>query len=97
MSLSDARTELTTCRELVKQGLDPILERKKSKQEQIDRTTVQEMVVKNSFEHVAMEWINQQSERWSANHSKAVERTFQNDTFPTLGKTHLLCDNYLGR
>jgi len=39
-----------------------------------------------NFENVALEWIEQQSERWSKGHAQAVLITIRTDVFPVLGK-----------
>ena len=39
----------------------------------------------NTFQAIAGEWIEQQGEKWSINHTKAVLKTLERDAFPLIG------------
>jgi len=85
MSLENARNERFAIQEKVKAGINPARQRKKIRQATIEKETESGKLKKNSFEQVALEWIEQQKERWSHNHAAAVLATLQADAFPVLG------------
>ncbi|NTV12830.1 MAG: integrase arm-type DNA-binding domain-containing protein [Desulfobulbaceae bacterium] len=86
MSLEDARRTRTEAREQVKAGINPAQERRTIKQETIANERATHEAKGNSFELVALDWINQQKERWSRSHAKAVRATLELNAFPILGR-----------
>ncbi|MEN8135451.1 MAG: tyrosine-type recombinase/integrase [Thermodesulfobacteriota bacterium] len=85
MSLENARKERFAIQELVKAGINPAKQRRKTRQETIEKEAEKSKAKKNSFEQVALEWIEQQRERWTHNHANAVLATLRADAFPIIG------------
>ena len=85
ISLEQARTRRTEARELVKSGLSPTAERKDQKRILIEQVELKRQAEQNTFAEIAREWIRQQDEKWSYQHSNHVLNTLQKDAFPTLG------------
>ena len=85
MSLEQARVARTEARELVKDGKNPARERRTKIQDEIAKTEAAKKECKNTFEFVALEWVEQQNERWSHDHATAVLNSLRNDAFAVLG------------
>jgi len=85
MSLEQARKCRVDAREKVKAGINPARERREKKQALREGEEATRKTGKNSFEFVAHEWIGQQRERWSRDHSNAVLATLARDVFPRIG------------
>ncbi len=85
MSLEQARKARLEAREIVKSGENPTHVRKEKKKANIAKAEAAKAVQKNSFEFLAMEWIEQQKDRWSHNHASAVLDSLRNNAFPVLG------------
>jgi integrase len=85
MSLENARKERIAIQEMVKAGINPARQRRKVRQENIEKEAENSKLRKNSFEQIALEWIEQQRERWSHNHANAVLATLRAGAFPVLG------------
>ena len=85
MSLENARKERINIQEMAKAGINPAKQRRKARQETIEKEVESGKLKKNSFEQVALEWIEQQRERWSHDHANAVLATLRADAFPILG------------
>jgi integrase len=86
VSLENARAARVNARAMLKEGKNPTQERKREKEAIRQATEIATMGHHNSFKRVALEWLEQQSERWSYNHSRAVLATLQADAFPILGE-----------
>jgi len=78
ISLDEARRRRDEARSLVKQGLNPALERHKQK---LERAASAE----NTFRSVARMWIAENQEHWSHFHAAKVERVLRHDVFPVIG------------
>lgn len=74
VSLKDARKGLAQAKEVLQQGLDPAQRPKSGEQKAI------------TFTHVACEWIEKQSPRWSANHKDTVQYRLERFVLPHLGE-----------
>ena len=85
MSLENARKERLAIMEMVKAGVNPAKQRRKARQENIEKEAESAKFKKNSFEQVILEWVEQQRERWSQDHANAVLATLRADAFPVLG------------
>lgn len=85
MSLEAARKSHLLKRELVRQGVNPADERRERRQAIIDKKEEEKAARLNSFENVALEWIEQQRDGWSTKHAKDVLSTLQRDVFPQIG------------
>lgn len=78
ISLSEAREMKDKQRKLVRQGLDPVQERKKQKaQEEINKV--------NTFEMLAREWHEHQKHAWKERHANRVMTRLENNIFPHIG------------
>lgn len=87
VSLSEARDERAVARGKLTQGLNPTAERKEKKRVMKEAAEKKLLARKNSFQAIAMEWIEQQKDRWSPSHSTAVLNTLKIDAFPNIGET----------
>lgn len=76
VTLSQARQMLDAARTQIKQGIDPSLEKKANKTNQL-----------NTFEIVARHWHQAQKNDWSDNHTQKVITSLEKDIFPNLGNT----------
>ncbi len=85
MSLEKARKAKAEARAQVKAGKNPAKERRARKQAIIDQEKAAKTITDNSFEAIALEWIEQQQERWSHGHAAATRSTLERDAFPLLG------------
>lgn len=78
VTLEGARTERDRARELVKNGIHPLVEKKTKVDSQIEKN-------ENTFEIVARRWMAGNSE-WSDGYLKQVENYLTKDIFPNIGK-----------
>lgn len=85
LSLKEAREEHQEARVLVKKGIKPARVRRDKKQENIDKEKLKKDVRTKSFQHIALEWIEQQKNGWSHDHALAVLGTLANDVFGSIG------------
>lgn len=76
--LALARKKRDEARELLANGGDPS-EAKRTKKQQ-DKTTAA-----NTFEAIALEWVDIKSNDWSEGHKALTLRTLEQDAFPSLG------------
>jgi len=78
VSLKEARDKRDNARKQIKDGIDPSAEKKLAK--------LTRMVdAENSFEAVAREWHEKQTDRYTKKHHKTVLTRLENDAFPLLG------------
>lgn len=85
MGLEQARLARIEAREMVKSGINPAQKKRHERQEKIDKDIINKESEKNTFKHVAFEWVDQQRERWSTDHTSAVIGTLRVDAFPEIG------------
>jgi len=85
MTLEKARSARMGARAKVVDGTNPAEERRKVRQEKTAKVLVARERQNNTFEYVALEWINQQRDRWSKPHADAVFATLRADAFPSIG------------
>lgn len=79
ISLAAARAKRDAIRQQLSAGLDPSAERKAAKRKK-------QLAAENSFEAVALEWLDKQSNRHSERHIVNIRRRLEVDAFPALGK-----------
>jgi integrase len=79
VSLADARGKRDRARKLLSEDIDP----NEAKKEGRRKAALNAI---NTFEAVAREWHENQSERWSAAHQRHVLHKLETDIFPYLGK-----------
>ncbi|MET1085029.1 MAG: integrase arm-type DNA-binding domain-containing protein [Burkholderiales bacterium] len=78
LTLAEARTERDKCRGLVKQGVHPAHNRQARLASQIAENA-------NTFEAVALEWIEKKKSTWSGYYLRQVERFLKADVLPYIG------------
>ena len=78
ISLKDARLRRDEARKLLSTGVDPVLQRKKDRLLQVERSG-------ETFEKVGREWYAKQAEVWSPGHAARVLSRLERDIFPFLG------------
>ena len=77
-TLAEARQERIRCRGLVKQGIHPAHNRQTQRAMQFAENA-------NTFQAVALEWIEKKKPGWSPYYSRQVERFLAADVFPYIG------------
>jgi len=85
MSLAEARISHHKSKSLLREGVNPTAEKKRQKLEEEKKIQKEKIKSKNTFQAVAEDWIEQQGERWSTSHTKAVLKTLEHDAFPLIG------------
>lgn len=78
VSLKQARERRTEARKLLANGVDPSQHRKAAKAARVDRAA-------NSFEVIAREWFEKQSQGWVEHHGDRILRRLERDVFPWIG------------
>ncbi len=85
ISLAEARKKHKKAKDLVKKGINPTLDRRSKKQANREKERAEKEKRANSFEYVALDWIEQQEGAWSHGHAVAVLGTLKNDVFGPIG------------
>ncbi len=78
VSLKDARIKRDAMQQQLRAGLDPSAERKAAKR-------TRKLAAANSFEAVALEWLEKRGNTWSERHAWNVKQRLEVDLFPSLG------------
>ena len=78
VSLKEARDKRMDARKLVSEGIDPALERKKTKK-------LSAQNAENTFEVIAREWYDNRKDRWRHRYAEEVITRLENDIFPEIG------------
>lgn len=78
ITLQMARDKRMASRRLIDKGIDPAQEKRKRKQQLVIDTA-------NSFQVIADEWIEHNSNSWSENHARTVKRRLEMDIYPKIG------------
>jgi len=78
VDLSEARQQREAAKKLLKQGVDPSIQ-KKAKKEAMHEAT------KNSFEAIAREWHGHKKDEWTADHASTILTRLEKDIFPWVG------------
>ena len=78
VSLKDARLHHDEARKLLKTGVDPVLQRKKDRLVQVERSG-------ETFEKIGREWYAKQAEVWVPEHASRILSRLERDIFPFLG------------
>lgn len=78
VSLSDARMAADKARKLLAAGHDPVLYKKEEKRKA-------QLAAENSFEAVALEWIQKQSNTWTEQHASDVKHRLETNLFTFIG------------
>lgn len=86
LTLAQARQEHMRQKALVASGVNPSHARRQEAAAEAERNKEQLQAV-NSFQSVALEWVELQAERWTPAHTKATKRTLELNVFPSIGIT----------
>ena len=78
ISLAEAREELAHARKLVRQGIDPVLHRKATKEQTVAES-------QKTFRVMAEAWIEQRRPDWSKDYAKQIADTFERHVFQAIG------------
>jgi len=89
LSLEKARIERAAAREMVKAGKNPSEERRSKKNEDQRSKKNEQVKIENSFTAVALEWHQNQRDRWAKGHAQAILTTLERDVFPAIGDTQI--------
>lgn len=79
VSLADAREARDEARKLLARGSDPSEQKKMAKRQAL-------VAAANSFEVVAVEWLEKNKPKWTQRYASVVEGRIRKDLFPALGK-----------
>ncbi len=79
VALAKARELLESARKLLAEGIDPMADRKATKQGNAERA-------KNSFEAVAREWLALNEGKWAETTHRHIKERLENNAFPWLGE-----------
>ena len=89
VSLKDAREIRYEAKKKIKDGINPVDEKRKEKLDRLDRANKDELEVKKetiTFRKVAEEWYKRISLQWSEKHTKDVLRSLEYYVFPDFGE-----------
>lgn len=78
VTLAEAREKRDAARKLIRDGLDPALEKKR------DAATAKVRAV-HTLESVARDWHELQAPRWAPKHARITLRNLERDVFPEIG------------
>lgn len=79
VGLAGARNELAEVKQLLRQGQDPVTNRRLVR-------AAKHGAARNTFEMVALDWLNLKQEEWGTGHFTKSARALERDVFPSLGK-----------
>ena len=79
VGLADARDEAAKARRLIRDGLDPVAERKTLRASNLSSA--------ETFQAIAEEWIELQSNIWSASYKEGVQSALAANLYPRIGAT----------
>ncbi len=78
VTLADARAKRDEARKLLRDGVDPSIQRKLDKVAQVNAAT-------NTLEAIGREWLDKFAANWAPSHVRAVKLRLKNHVFPWLG------------
>src|SRR5512135_150032 len=86
VSLKEARDCVFASRRKLRDGIDPMLEKKATKAAQSEAKVKAQLAVENRFEEIAKEWFEKVGTDWAGSHSDRIINRLEKDVFPWLGK-----------
>ena len=89
VSLKEAREKRYEAKKKIKDGINPIEEKRQERQDRLDRVKQGELKTqkkKTTFRQVAQEWYKRISLQWSEKHTKDVLRSLEYYVFPDFGE-----------
>ncbi|WP_309491478.1 tyrosine-type recombinase/integrase, partial [Trinickia mobilis] len=78
VSLAEARQMREDAKKLIKQGIDPVVERKQTVRRKSEEQAI-------TFELIAREWHKTKRSSWTESHAKKIMNSLEADIFPKLG------------
>ncbi len=78
VTLKKARQRKDEARELLADGIDPMVKKKEELQKVVEKTV-------NTFENIAREWYDTYRAKWSEKHAVRILARLENHLFPTIG------------
>ncbi|TAM01131.1 MAG: DUF4102 domain-containing protein [Paraburkholderia sp.] len=78
VSLAEARQMRDEAKKLIKQGIDPVVERKQTSRRKYDEQAT-------TFELIARDWHRTKQSSWTESHAKKIMNSLEADIFPKLG------------
>ncbi len=78
ISLAQAREKRDEARKLLRENIDPMAAKKKTKLSTLT-------ALQNNFESIATEWIEKQATRWTPKHTRKVSNALSTYIYPELG------------
>ncbi len=88
ISLADARITRSEARKKIKDGINPIEEKKeyrRAMREMMEKVEYEEKLILTTFEKVALEWYRRQDSDWTEKHSADVLNSLSVYVFPDIG------------
>ena len=89
VSLKDAREIRYEAKKKIKEGINPVDEKRKERQDRLDRANKDKLEAQKentTFRQVAQEWHKRISLQWSEKHTKDVLRSLEYYVFPDFGE-----------
>jgi len=89
VSLKDAREKRYEAKKIIKDGINPVDEKRKERLDRLDRAIKDKLETKKetiTFRKVAQEWYKRISLQWSEKHTKDVLRSLEYYVFPDFGE-----------
>ena len=89
VSLINAREKRYEAKKKIKDGINPIEEKRKERQDTLDqahKVNLETQKQKTTFRLVAQEWYKRISQEWTEKHTKDVLRSLQNYVYPDFGE-----------
>ena len=89
VSLKDAREIRYEAKKKIKEGINPVDEKRKERQDRLDRANKDKLEAKKekiTFRKVAQEWHKRQSLQWTEKHTKDVLRSLEYYVYPDFGE-----------
>ncbi|MEZ5903376.1 MAG: tyrosine-type recombinase/integrase [Alphaproteobacteria bacterium] len=78
-TLAEARLKREEYKKIILEGADPCQIKQEEKRQRL-------FDAENTLKSIAEEWHKHNSEKWSKNHARTVERRLEQDIYPALGK-----------
>ncbi len=88
-TLSKARVEAAQARALVKQGINPVSERQRLKQENLEATRAAKLEADGAFSKVVTAWLENGHRQWCSDVLKGRRRRIEKYLIPKLGRKPL--------
>ena len=89
VSLKEARDKRYEAKKEIKDGINPIEEKRKERQDYLDlvhKEKIESQKFKITFRIVAEEWHKRQSNQWTEKHTKDVSRSLEYHVYPDFGE-----------